>query len=149
MCMYGREFGGEQYQRFCPPPTTGLGKWGRLCLSLPPPILLPHICMHTIPPLSQMHIRTYAHTSHTHSTHLHTHTHAHTHTHIHSLAHSDTHAHAHTTLTIFKVGRQFTPPQTHTLSIDPSTSPTKSLPGGGNELCGIHVAIVVSGHKIG
>ena len=128
MCMYGREFGGKQYQRFCPHTHHRSRQ-----------VWEDYVC-HCLP-------HTPSHTSHTHSTHLriHIHTRTHTHTHTHT-SHSThlltvTHAHAHTTLTIFKVGRQFTPPHTHTPSIDPSTSPTKSLPGGGNVICGIHVAI--------
>ena len=138
MCMYGREFGGKQYQRFCPHTHHRSRQvWEDYVCHCLSPYSLPHTCMLTAPTLSQMHTHTHTHTPCTHIT-------------FHSLAHSDTHAHAHTTLTIFKVGRQFTPPPpTHTPSIDPSTSPTKSLPGGGNEICGIHVAIVASVHKIG
>ena len=131
MCMYGREFGGKQYQRFCPH-THHRSRHvceDYVCHCLPPILPPTHMHAHYTSTLTNVHthIRThitytlhsFAHT-HTH-THSGTHTHAHTHTHtpitFHSLAHSDTHAHAHITLTIFQVGRQSTPPpHTHTFN---------------------------------
>ena len=123
MCMYGREFGGEQYQRFCPHTHHRSRQlWeDYVCHCLPPYSSHTHACTLHL----HSHKCTYAHT-HTHHihtplicthTHTHIHTHTHTHTHTQPLAHSDTHAHAHTTLTIFKVGRQFIPPPpTHTFN---------------------------------
>ena len=128
MCMYGREFGGKQYQRFCPHTHHKSRQvWEDYVCHCLPPILPPtHACTLHL----HSHKCTYVHT-HTH--HIHTplicaYTYTHTHITFHSLAHSDTHAHAHTTLTIFKVGRQFTPPpHTHLQSIPPPPLPKACL----------------------
>ena len=132
------------------PPQAGLGKCGKnMSVTASSSYSLPHTCMHTTPPLSQMHICT--HITYTLHSFLRTHAHTHAHTSHSTDSHTVTHMHMHTPHSPSSRWEGNSPPSPHTPSIDPTTSTTKSLPGAGcgNEICGMHVAIVESGHKVG
>ena len=151
LCMYGREFGRSYTKGFVSTPTTGKPRqvWEEyVCHCLLP--ILPPTHMHaTTCPLSQMHICTHI----TYTLHSFSRARACTHTHTsHSTdSHTVTHMHMHTPHSPSSRWEGNSPPSPHTPSIDPTTSTTKSLLGAGcgNEICGMHVAIIELEHKIG